>query len=159
MMARASATWLRCGEDRHSRLLHLYDIGHGKLLSRHAGGDEHPLPVRQGLPGYAPGCTPRCSSTLRPRSGTLIPGGPLPEQHQGQGCTRAPGWMITRRCSASGPGSSLLWRWRKKRSRRVSRIEVALRCSSRGLSALDRSIESFLAIEIPHFQARAKQGI
>jgi len=52
-MARASATWLRCGEDRHSRLLHLYDIGHGKLLSRHAGGDEHPLPVRQGLPGYA----------------------------------------------------------------------------------------------------------
>jgi len=42
MMARASATWLRCGEDRHSRLLHLYDIGHGKLLSRHAGGDEHP---------------------------------------------------------------------------------------------------------------------
>lgn len=28
-----------------------------------------------------------------------------------------------------------------------------------GLSALDRSIESFLAIEIPHFQARAKQGL
>ena len=82
-----------------------------------------------------PGCTPGCSSTLRPRSGTLIPGGSHPEQHQGQGCTRAPGWMMTRRCSASGPGSSLLWRWRKRLSRRVSRIEVALRCSSRAFGS------------------------
>ena len=37
---------------------------------------------------------------------------------------------------------------------------LKLPCSAQaGLSALDRSIESFLAIEIPHFQARAKQGI
>jgi hypothetical protein len=55
MMARASATWLRCGEDRHSRLLHLYDIGHGKLLSRHAGGDEHPPPCPAGAAWICPG--------------------------------------------------------------------------------------------------------
>jgi len=40
---------------------------------------------------------------------------------------------------------------RVRRSRRVSLIKVAL-------LGIDRSIESFLAIEIPHFQARAKQG-
>ena len=158
-MARASATWLRCGEDRHSRLLHLYDIGHGKLLSRHAGGDEHPSLSGRGCLDMARAVLRAAPPPCGPGVGLYIPGGPLPEQHQGQGCTRAPGWMITRRCSASGPGSSLLWRWRKRLSRRVSRIEVALRCSSRGLSPLDRSIESFLAIEIPHFQARAKQGI
>ncbi|OYV10812.1 MAG: hypothetical protein CG437_85 [Methanosaeta sp. NSP1] len=158
MMARASATWLRCGEDRHSRLLHLYDIGHVKLLSRHAGGDEHPLPVRQGLPGYAglysglllhpaapewdfdPWClSPRPASRPGLHTGAWLDDDTAVQRFRAR---------YLRCCGAGG------------RSVPEEFPGLKLPCGAQaGLSALDRSIESFLAIEIPHFQARAKQGI